>query len=147
MSEQDRLMSIGFLLGVTHRKLAASLHHRLKAYDITPEQWSVLYHVIHEEGMIQKSIAEQTYKDKPTVTRILHQLEHKGWIVRQADAVDRRSYRIYSTEQGRKLIAQTTAIEESITDEVMHCLGEKEHEHLKQMLLKLNDYFGQDMES
>lgn len=146
MNDQ-RLMSIGFLLGVTHRKLSASLHHRLKGYDITPEQWSVLYHVIHEEGMIQKSIAEQTYKDKPTVTRILHQLEHKGWIIREADAIDRRSYRIYSTDQGRQLIEQTAAIEEGVSAEVKQCLGEEEHEYLKQLLLKLNHEFGQDIES
>lgn len=140
---KEPLMSIGFLLGTTYRKLSAVLMHRLKQYDITPEQWSVLYHVMDEEGMIQKDIANRTFKDKPTMTRILHQLETKGFVVRQADNGDRRSFRIYGTELGKQLISETLAIEESITDEVMACIGEEHHHSMKQYLLKLNDHFSQ----
>jgi len=144
MNEHQLLMSTGFLLGVTHRRVVALLQHRLKDYDITPEQWSVLFHVVSEEGMIQKSIAEQTFKDKPTVTRILHQLESKGLIIRQADQADRRSYRIFSTEHGRKVIEETYPIEQSIDDEIKRCIGEDGHNQLNQYLVKLNDYFATD---
>lgn len=143
MKEKRQLLSAGFLLGVTHRRAVALLQHRLRDYDITPEQWSVLYHVTNEEGMIQKSIAEQTFKDKPTVTRILHQLEQKGYIVRKADQIDRRSLRIYSTERGRSLITETESIEESISQEVINCLGEQGHEQLVQSLNLLNSYLSE----
>ncbi|URN96408.1 MAG: MarR family transcriptional regulator [Candidatus Pristimantibacillus lignocellulolyticus] len=144
---KEPLMSVGFLLGATYRKVTALLMHRLKDFDITPEQWSVLYHVADDEGMIQKEIAARTFKDKPTVTRILHQLEHKGFIVRKEDNVDRRSVRIYATEQGRQLIADTTAIEESISDEVRACIGIESHDQLKQYLMELNSYFDKELET
>jgi len=144
MNEHQQLMSTGFLLGVTHRRVVALLQHRLTGYDITPEQWSVLFHVVNEEGMIQKSIAEQTFKDKPTVTRILNQLENKELIIRQADQVDRRSYRIFSTEYGRKVIEETFPIEQSIDEEIKRCIGEEGHSQLNQYLEKLNDYFSDD---
>ncbi|MCM3634062.1 MarR family winged helix-turn-helix transcriptional regulator [Paenibacillus camelliae] len=141
MSDGQLLMSTGFLLGVTHRRVVALLQHRLKEYDITPEQWSVLFHIVSEEGMIQKHIAEQTFKDKPTVTRILHQLEGKEFIVREADPSDRRSYRIFSTEHGRKIIAETHSIEQSIDEEMKRCLGEEGHDQLNYILIKVNDHF------
>lgn len=143
---KEPLMSVGFLLGASYRRLAALLMHRLKEYDITPEQWSVLYHVVNEEGMIQKDIAAQTFKDKPTTTRILHQLENKGYIIRQEDGIDRRSLRIYGTDQGRKLITETIPIEESISDEVRSSIGEQNHDQLKQYLMQLNDHFGKALE-
>ena len=139
------LMSVGFLLGATYNKLAALLMHRLKAYDITPEQWSVLYHIVDDEGMIQKEIAARTFKDKPTITRILHQLEYKGFIVRQEDEVDRRSLRINATDQGRQLIAETIPIEESISEEVKACIGVESHDQLKQYLMELNSYFSKEL--
>ena len=141
------LMSVGFLLGATYNKVAALLMHRLKPYNITPEQWSVLYHVADNEGMIQKEIAARTYKDKPTVTRILHQLEHKGYITRKEDEVDRRSVRIYVSDQGRQLIAETIAIEESISDEVRTSIGDQSHDQLKQYLTELNSYFNNELET
>lgn len=140
------LMSVGFLLGTTYRKLSAELLHRLKAYDLTPEQWSILYHVVDEEGMIQKDIASRTFKDKPTVTRILHQLETKGFIDRQADEIDRRSIRIYGTEQGKQVMEETIPIEESISEAIRQCIGEQRHDELKQVLMQLNDTFNQSLE-
>lgn len=141
------LMSVGFLLGATYNKLAALLMHRLKAYDITPEQWSVLYHVADDEGMMQKEIAARTLKDKPTVTRILHQLEHKGFIVRTEDKLDRRSFRIYITDQGKNLITETIPIEDSISEEVKASIGAESHDQLKQYLMELNSYFNKDLEA
>lgn len=37
--------SVGFMLGFTHRKAVALLAMRFKPYDITTEQFSVLFNV------------------------------------------------------------------------------------------------------
>jgi len=140
LKEYQRLLSAGFLLGVTHRKVTAMFQQHLRSYEITPEQWSVLFHIIHEEGVIQKRIAELTYKDKPTITRILHQLEQKGFIKRQADEQDRRSLRIYSTEMGQKLISETEEIEKGLIEDMQNGIGKQRYHELMQSLIALNDY-------
>lgn len=140
MNEKKQLSSAGFLLGLTHRRASALLQHRLRNYDITSEQWSVLFHVVHDEGMIQKTIAELTFKDKPTITRILNQLEQKGYIVRKADEQDRRSYRIYSTEQGKRLMDETEPLEQSAVEDMRLCLGEQRYDELVKSLIQLSDY-------
>lgn len=136
-----QLISVGFLMGITHRKLSTLLLQRLKEFDITPEQWSVLYQIVSEEGMIQKEIAIRTYKDKPTMTRIINQLETKGFVTRKEGKEDRRSFLIYSTELGQQTILQTIEIEESMADEVKLGIGVEGHDQLHQYLTQLNEYF------
>ncbi|MDO3410776.1 MarR family transcriptional regulator [Saccharibacillus sp. CPCC 101409] len=103
--------SIGFQLGVIYRKVSNRLAARLKDYDLTPEQWSVMCCICFKEGMNQKEIAERTVKDQPTVTRILNVLHRKGLIMRSSDRADRRAYLIYPTGKGRQVTEETSVIE------------------------------------
>ena len=69
--------SIGFHLGYTYRRASHLFANALKPYDITPEQWLVLYHIGEHEGLNQKEVAAKADKDQPTTTRILDLLEKK----------------------------------------------------------------------
>lgn len=140
-------LAIGFIMGVTYRRIASVLHHRLKEYDITPEQWSVLNQIDRSEGMIQKEIGERTGKDKPTTTRILDHLESKGLVYKQTGKHDRRSFMVYSSERGKALIQETLPIEEGVTEEVKCCLSEEEYGLLTELLLRINDHMGQLIEN
>lgn len=137
-NELDR--SIGFMMGTTYHKLSALLQGRLKEYGITPEQWSVLYQVNRDDGLIQKEIAELTAKDKPTTTRILEHLEQKGLINKRIGENDRRSFAVYITDKGQKLIQETTPIERQVTVEIKQCISEEEYEGLISLLLRINNH-------
>lgn len=139
-------LAIGFVMGVTYRKIASLLHHRLREYDITPEQWSVLNQIDRSEGMIQKEIGERTGKDKPTTTRILDHLESKGLVYKQPGKLDRRSFMVFSSERGKALIKETLPIEEGVTEEVKRCLSEEEYASLTELLLRINDHMEQLLE-
>jgi MarR family transcriptional regulator for hemolysin len=130
--------SIGFIMGMTYRKLSALLQGWLKEYGITPEQWSVLYQIDRADGMIQKEIAERSGKDKPTTTRILDHLEGKGLISKQIGENDRRSFVVYITDKGKSLIQETTPIERQVATEIKQCVTEEEYEVLMALLLRIN---------
>ncbi|MGP0583937.1 MarR family winged helix-turn-helix transcriptional regulator [Paenibacillus timonensis] len=130
-------LAVGFIMGVAYRKIAALLQHRLKNYDITPEQWSVLNQIDRANGLIQKEIAERTGKDKPTTTRIIDLLESKGLILKQAGKQDRRSFLVYSTERGKEIIRETAPIEQSVTDEVKRMMSGEEYELLMELLQRI----------
>jgi DNA-binding MarR family transcriptional regulator len=130
--------SVGFMMGVTYRKLSNLLQHRLKEYDITPEQWSVLYQVDRAEGLIQKEIAERTCKDKPTTTRILDHLESKGLIYKQTGKNDRRSFLVYATDKGSSLIGQTAPVEQQLIEEIKMCVTEEEYALLMELIIRIN---------
>ncbi len=97
--------SLGYLINRTARRLKYELDQAFKAagYDITPEQWTLLNRLWQQEGLSQVELAEQTFKDKPNVTRILDILERKQLLFRQKDENDRRAFKVYLTDAGREL--------------------------------------------
>ncbi|MDU4695507.1 MULTISPECIES: MarR family winged helix-turn-helix transcriptional regulator [Paenibacillus] len=131
-------LAVGFIMGVAYRKIAALLQHRLKGYEITPEQWSVLNQIDRANGLIQKEIADRTGKDKPTVTRIIDLLESKGLIYKQPGKQDRRSFVVYCTERGKEIIRDTTPIEQGVTNEVKRIMSGEEYDLLMELLQRIN---------
>ncbi|WP_208543903.1 MarR family winged helix-turn-helix transcriptional regulator [Paenibacillus protaetiae] len=122
--------SIGYLLGITYRKLSNLLQLQIKSLDMTPEQWSVLYRISEREGMIQKEIGERAGKDKPTTTRILDLLEGKGYIYRTPGEQDKRSFQIYATEAGKQVIRTIAPIEMQMVEDASEGLSAEQYEQL-----------------
>lgn len=143
---QSEHLAVGFIMGVTYRKIASLLQYRLKEYEITPEQWSVLNQIDSSEGLIQKDIAERTGKDKPTTTRILDHLESKGLVFKKTGQSDRRSYVVYATERGKALIANTAMIERGVTEEVKSCMSEEEYDIFMGLLKRINQHVSQELD-
>ncbi|MCR2806438.1 MarR family winged helix-turn-helix transcriptional regulator [Paenibacillus soyae] len=140
-NEEGQLQtSIGFWMGIAYRKLSALLQQRLKAYGLTPEQWSVLYTIQVSEGLIQKDIAERTHKDKPTTTRILDQLEDKGFIVKSVGENDRRAFVVHATEKGRHVIRETASVERSVSEEVRSIMTAEEYDVFVELLQRIHSH-------
>lgn len=131
--------STGFLVAQAYRKIVYLLFLRLKEYDITPEQWSVLYKIAQFEGINQKEIAQRTAKDQPTITRILDVLIKKGWAEKRMSTTDRRAYLVYVTEAGRALVEQTLPVERSVIAEVTEGIDASQLALLRETLIRLSE--------
>lgn len=70
---------------------------------MTVDQWVLVDHISRDEGISQNVLAEITYKDPPTVTRIIDLLERKGFVQRRMAVGDRRKFNIFMTEAGMKI--------------------------------------------
>lgn len=138
--DYDLRSSVGFMLGAAYRKASTLFQSRLKPFDITPEQWSVLYQVDKADGLIQKEIAERAGKDRPTTTRILDHLERKRLVARRADNRDRRSFQVGITDKGRNLIRETLPIEMKSNEDVRSCMSEEEYETLIRLLVRIDHH-------
>jgi DNA-binding MarR family transcriptional regulator len=129
--------SIGAILGITYRRMSQLLMNRLKDYDITPEQWSVLHQIYREEGLNQKEIALRSAKDQPTTARLMDVLDRKGWARRAPSAQDRRAYLLYLTDEGRTLMEETLPIEKQISSEFLKGIDERDFEHFMNILRQI----------
>jgi DNA-binding MarR family transcriptional regulator len=91
-----------FKIDTTIKKIRNSLQKRLneKNIDLTVDQWVLLDHISREEGISQNALAEVTYKDPPTVTRIVDLLEKKELVERRMAAGDRRKFNLFLTTKG-----------------------------------------------
>ncbi|WP_322922679.1 MarR family winged helix-turn-helix transcriptional regulator [Paenibacillus campi] len=133
----QELDSIGFLLGSTYRKVSNMFGAKLKEYDITPEQWGVLYYICAQEGMNQKELATHAYKDQPTTARILDVLHRKALIRKQTDPHDRRAFLVYPNETGRELMQKVQMLEAAHNEEIAHLITPQHMEQLSQLLREL----------
>lgn len=94
--------------------------------DITPEQWTVLYYLWSKDGVTQQELCNTTFKDKPSMTRLIDNLEKQGLVTRSADPKDRRINIIRLTEKGRDLEEVTQALVINTMKEALSVLSDEE---------------------
>ena len=109
--------SLGFILNRLNTKLKNELFKRLKEYDITPEQWSILNCLWEKEGITPKELADIIFKDKPNTNRILEKLQMKELIIRNPHPVDKRAFQVFLTERGRELKDKSIPIVTQLLEE------------------------------
>lgn len=88
---------------------------------LSKEQWSLLSILWIKDGCSQQYLADQTYRDKPSTTRLLDTLEREGYIIRNEDQQDKRSKLISLTP---KAIAMEKKVNEVIDETLTLALGE-----------------------
>ena len=107
-SDDNKLKILGFVIERTSKRMKQYFQRLLKENKtgITVDQWIILQLLDKEDGISQLEIAQQTYKDAPTVTRIIDLLVNKDLLVRVPDANDRRRFNIHLTEVGHAKIKE-----------------------------------------
>ncbi|HBI03755.1 MAG TPA: MarR family transcriptional regulator [Paenibacillaceae bacterium] len=131
--------SIGFLTGITYRKIVNLLSLELKELEITPEQWAVLYRISEKDAINQKDIASRSGKDQPTTTRILDALYKKGFIEKKMCKTDRRSFLVFLTESGREVVKKAAPIELKTLEQVAQGIEPEQLVLFKLMLRQMNE--------
>lgn len=104
--------SPGKIVSRTHllMKLGLSRVFLVHDFNITPEHWAILSVLWEKDGLNQAALAERAFKDRPNTTRILDVLERNGFVRREPDPEDRRSWRIYLTKEGKEAKAELTPL-------------------------------------
>ncbi len=100
---------ISLIFAILNGKVSAAINRRLirnfreNGLDITPEQWTVLLFLWEKDGVSQQELCNATFKDKPSMTRLIDNMERENYVVRIASKNDRRTNLVYLTRQGREL--------------------------------------------
>jgi len=116
-----------------------NLGKSLKPYNVTHEQWTLLKWLWAKDGISQKELSERSFKDQPTITRILDKLERRGLIRRQIDAEDRRVSLIYLTNEGQAIKGPLIPLARQALDQCLDGLSKQEQEQLKNLLNRISD--------
>jgi DNA-binding MarR family transcriptional regulator len=110
-----------FITGKASTAIARRLQKKINqaGLNITIEQWSVLYHLWKNEGQSQQQLCNATFRDKPSITRLVDNLEKLNLVKRVASDTDRRINLIYLTKQGQKLEEQTMQLADETLNEAL----------------------------
>lgn len=104
---------------------------------ITTEQWSVLSCLWNKDKVTQQTICDLTRKDKPSMTRLIDNLEKRNLVVRVSDPSDRRINLIHLTTEGAALKQKTTEVVQSVVDKALNTISDKELSLGREILLKI----------
>ena len=107
--------------------------------EITIEQWSVLYYLWKEDGVSQQQICEMTFRDKPSITRLVDNLEKMKLVQRVSSGKDRRVNMVYLTQQAKDMEERTMAIANKTLNEALQGVTKGQVEIAKEVLQKVYD--------
>ncbi|MFA7467298.1 MAG: MarR family transcriptional regulator [Desulfotomaculaceae bacterium] len=133
-NDQDTL---GFIICHADLKMKNNLLRKIKAFNMTTEQWMIMNRLFEESGISQKELAERTLKDQAALTRTLDRMEKKGLIKRQISPHDRRSFLVYLTDAGMALRNQIVPIAVECIEEAVKGFTEAEVKTLETLLTRL----------
>lgn len=139
--QQDRTLFAGtshrsgFRIERTARRMKQVAQQALKKaqLDVTVDQWVILDQ-LRKQQLSQQEIGHLTFKDAPTVTRIIDLLCEKGYTNREADPTDRRKSRIVLTVSGQHIIQKIEPIIQEVRRQSYAGLKESDIEQLVSLL-------------
>lgn len=126
----------GFYIERTMKKIKQKLQRKFNSIDagITVDQWVVLNVLKDEPGLSQYEIADKTYKDAPTVTRIIDLLAKKELLERVMDESDRRRFNVFLTESGNQKVEDLLPVVLSMQRRGWGELQDEDYEDLMRIL-------------
>ena len=93
---------------------------RQNGLEISPEQWTVLIFLWEKDGVTQQELCNATFKDKPSMTRLIDNMERQHLVVRISDKKDRRTNLIHLTKDGKELEEKARIIAGQTLKEALH---------------------------
>ncbi|MDU4860552.1 MAG: MarR family transcriptional regulator [Terrisporobacter othiniensis] len=93
--------NIGKYISQIYRKGRIFISKGLEEHNIGQGQFMYLLELYIEDGRNQEELAEVLKIDKGTTARAIKKLEENGFVRRQKDENDKRSNRVYLTEEGK----------------------------------------------
>jgi len=125
-----------FITGKASTAIARRLQKKFNqsTLNLTIEQWSVLYHLWKEDGISQQELCKATFRDKPSITRLVDNLEKLKLVKRIPSKEDRRMNLIFLTTESKKLQETTMGMAEETLNEALIGVPPDRIEICKQVL-------------
>ena len=96
--------SVGYLVKRAQAAMLDSIEPVFAGHGFTFMQWVVLIYLRDGIALNAKDICAEFHYDSGALTRVIDQLEERGYIERQRSRNDRRSIELHLTASGRELV-------------------------------------------
>ena len=140
------------LFSMISGKLSAAINRRLyrvfrtQGIEVTPEQWTVMYYLWTRDGVTQQELCNLTFKDKPSMTRLIDHLEKLNCVERIPSKRDRRINIIKLTEKGRELENITKPVVLNVIQEALSNLTRDDIDVACRVLISIFDNLRKSLE-
>ncbi len=142
----DKEKEIGVYIDRTYKAVRQDLIMRFKSskVDLTPEQWAVVSKLNFDTEVTQKDLAEKSFKDKPTLSRIVDLLVKKEFVYRRTDDSDRRKVFLRLSSRGKEIVDKALPLVVASRSVGWRNLSNKEYEEMITTLDKIMNNYRSD---
>lgn len=136
MSEEKQSKAYGTLIDRTLRLIKLQFIQAFKkaGVDLTPEQWVIIDELYHRNGISQTDLANGSFKNAPTVSRIIDLLVKKDMVERQRFENDRRRYKIFLTTKGKETFEIANPIAQEVRRRGWEGLSSADYDHFQRIM-------------
>ncbi len=130
MDELKAKRKYGTLIDRTIRIIKLNYLQAFKSVgvDLTPEQWVIIDSLYENNGLSQTELANGSFKNAPTVSRIIDLLCKKGFTERQRFDNDRRRYKIFLTDKGKEVFEKVHPLVKDLRIQGWKGLSEEDYQ-------------------
>ncbi len=107
--------------------------------EITIEQWSILYHLWKEDCLSQQELCNRTFRDKPSITRLIDNLEKQSMVNRMPSKTDRRINLVCLTDAAKQIQNLTIDLANQTMSEALLGVKKEDIEIVKIVFQKVYD--------
>jgi DNA-binding MarR family transcriptional regulator len=125
------------LITEVQQAMGRLFNQRAAHFGLTRPQWRVLVGLHGSEGITQTELAEIVGIARSPLGKMVDKLEAAGWIVRRADAADRRVNRLYLTDAYEPLMAPSRKISKELEDDVLKNVDARTRDQLYATLVEI----------
>lgn len=100
----QQVEKIGKQISILYRQIQKYINRQMQPYGLTYSDHAFLINISKYPGINQRQLARHLTIDEAVVTRVLKKLEDNGFVRRQRDPEDMRSFCLHLTERGEDLI-------------------------------------------
>ena len=141
--------SIGPWMGRTMKIMECNLQKLLDeaGVDVNKEQFVVLKKLKLDNGITQNELAEKTYRNKSSMTRLLNKMISKGYVVKKQLLTDKRKNGVFITQKGEEILNATLPIIKKMMDLIEENITQNEKQQLINTLKKIQLNFGEEQKT
>ncbi len=137
MDDSDAAPSLGKLFSILHWQSRIYVERQLASINLTWGEFHILMRLCHEGQMSQRDVTKQMHISKATTCKMIQKLERDGYIRREQDAKDHRTYVIHTTGKARCLHTRLKNISGRWNDILLDGLTQKQQKILVTGLTKM----------
>jgi MarR family transcriptional regulator for hemolysin len=130
-------LRLGYLIHDVSRLRRMMFDRALAPLGITRSQWWVLAFISRKDGLPQTQLANELDVGKVGVGALIDRLEASGFVLRQADPVDRRVKRVFVTKQARGFLEKLRKETDKFNAQLTHGIDRKALEAASDALLAM----------
>jgi DNA-binding MarR family transcriptional regulator len=137
VDQPDWDLRLGYLIHDVSRLRRMMFDRALAPLGITRSQWWVLAFISRKDGLPQVQLANELDVGKVAVGALIDRLESSGFVIRQADPVDRRIKRVYVTKQARGFLEKLRKETDKFNAKIVNGIDRRQLEAASEALLAM----------